>query len=239
VAEDNEFNAQLIEHLLVRRGHHAVLAADGREALGLLEKSAFDLLILDIHMPEHRDKCLAAGMDEFLTKPFRPDDLWATIDRLMGSVVPATSTNGEIAEPHVALDSATILATCGGDEALLAKMCQTFCSRMPEHLAALEQALETADTRRVREIAHKMRGMLATFSKDAGKVASQLEEAASEDTAAQGRVDECRTLGKELSDIATETVENVMQLSLKRLQDPNVKIGSAGLLAGQTVGPKS
>jgi PAS domain S-box-containing protein len=272
VAEDNEFNAQLIEHLLVRRGHHAVLAADGREALGLLEKSAFDLLILDIHMPEldgfevveairrleqgtdrhlpvvaltarsrseDRDKCLAAGMDEFLTKPFRPDDLWATIDRLMGSVVPATSTNGEIAEPHVALDSATILATCGGDEALLAKMCQTFCSRMPEHLAALEQALETADTRRVREIAHKMRGMLATFSKDAGKVASQLEEAASEDTAAQGRVDECRTLGKELSDIATETVENVMQLSLKRLQDPNVKIGSAGLLAGQTVGPKS
>jgi len=277
VAEDNEFNAQLIEHLLVRRGHRAVLAADGREALGLLEKSAFDLLILDIHMPEldgfevvetirrleqgtdrhlpvvaltarsrseDRDKCLAAGMDEFLTKPFRPDDLWATIDRLMGSQGPATMTNGEIAEPHIELNAATILATCGGDEALLTKMCQTFCSRMPEHLAALDQALETQDTRSVREIAHKMRGMLTTFSKDAGNVASKLEDTASEDTAledtgTQGRVDECRALGKELRDVATELVEIVMHLSLKRLQDPVVKIGSAGLLAGQTVGLKS
>jgi PAS domain S-box-containing protein len=267
VAEDNEFNAQLIEHLLVRRGHRAVLAADGRQALGLFEKSPFDLLILDIHMPEldgfevveairrleqgtdrhlpvvaltarsrseDRDRCLAVGMDEFLTKPFRPDDLWSTIDRLMESRVPATPTNDQNTQPRVDLDAATILATCGGDESLLTKMCQTFSSRMPEHLGALEQALETQDTRRVREVAHKMRGMLATFSKDAGEVASKLEE-----TAAQDRVDECGALGKELGAIATELVEIVMHLSLKRLQDPNAKIGNAGLLAGQTVGPKS
>jgi CheY-like chemotaxis protein len=267
VAEDNEFNAQLIEHLLVRRGHRAVLAADGREALAHVEKSAFDLLILDIHMPEldgfevvetirsrergtgqhlpvvaltarsrseDRDQCLAAGMDEFLTKPFRPDDLWAVIDRLMGSRPPVTPTNGRRAEPPVELDAATILATCGSDETLLAKMCQTFRSRMPEHLAALEQALESEDTGRVREIAHKMRGMLATFSSAAGSTASKLE-----DCAAQGRLDECRVLGQDLSEIAAELVKIVMQLSLKRLQDSHVKMVSTRLVAGQPIGPIS
>ena len=118
VAEDNDFNAQLIEHLLIRRGHRVSLAQNGRDALALLlGDSTFDLLILDIHMPEldgfdvtrairrreletgghlpvialtarsrseDRDKCLAAGMDEFMTKPFRADDLWTVMDRALG-----------------------------------------------------------------------------------------------------------------------------------------------------------
>src|SRR5205823_5529306 len=52
VAEDNEFNAQLLEQLLVRRGHRVRLAKNGREALALVEGEAFDLLLLDVHMPE-------------------------------------------------------------------------------------------------------------------------------------------------------------------------------------------
>jgi two-component system sensor histidine kinase/response regulator len=257
VAEDNDFNAQLIEHLLVRRGHRAVLAGDGREALALLEKSAFDLLILDIHMPEldgfevveaircreqcdsedgtgrhlpvialtarsrseDRDRCLAAGMDEFLTKPFRVEDLWAAIDRLIGSRLPAMSTNGQVAGPRVPLDATTILSACGGDDALLAKLCQTFRTRIPEHLESLQEALEGQDARRVREVAHKTRGMIATFSARAGEIASKLE-----DSAAQGRLDECRVLGKELNEIASELVEIVTHLSLKQLQVPSLRL---------------
>jgi PAS domain S-box-containing protein len=52
VAEDNEFNAQLLEQLLVRRGHRVRLATNGREALARAEIGGFDLLFLDIHMPE-------------------------------------------------------------------------------------------------------------------------------------------------------------------------------------------
>jgi response regulator RpfG family c-di-GMP phosphodiesterase len=216
-----------------------------------LEKSAFDLLILDIHMPEldgfevveairrgeqldsedgtgrhlpvialtarsrseDRDRCLAAGMDEFLTKPFRVDDLWAAIGRLIGSRLPAMSTNGEVVGPRVPLDAATILSACGGDEALLAKLSQTFRTRIPEHLGTLKEALEAQDTRRVREVAHKIRGMIATFSAGAGNVALKLE-----DSAAQGHIDECRVLAKELNEIASELVDIVTQLSLKQLQ---------------------
>src|SRR5205085_9605182 len=52
VAEDNEFNAQLLEQLLVRRGHRVRLASNGREALSRAAEEVFDLLFLDVHMPE-------------------------------------------------------------------------------------------------------------------------------------------------------------------------------------------
>ena len=139
--------------------------------------------------------------------------MWAVIDRLMGSRGPAISTEGRRVESCVTLDAATILATCGSDETLLAKMCQTFQVRVPEQLTALQQALEAEDTRRVREVAHKMRGMLATFA-SVGGVATRLE-----DCAVQGRLDECRTLGKELGEMAADLVEKTASLSLKRLQD--------------------
>jgi signal transduction histidine kinase/DNA-binding response OmpR family regulator/HPt (histidine-containing phosphotransfer) domain-containing protein len=51
-AEDNEFNRDLLEHMLARLGLSAAMAANGREALVLLEREPFDLLLLDIHMPE-------------------------------------------------------------------------------------------------------------------------------------------------------------------------------------------
>ena len=52
VAEDNPFNQQLVEHLLRRQGHDIQVASDGREALAALEQDRFDLMLLDVHMPE-------------------------------------------------------------------------------------------------------------------------------------------------------------------------------------------
>jgi CheY-like chemotaxis protein len=116
VAEDNELSAQVLEQALVRQGHRVRLASNGREVLALAEQEGFDLLLLDVHMPEldgfqvvrairereltagghlpiialtarsrkeDRERCLAAGMDDFQTKPIRPADLLAAIDRLL------------------------------------------------------------------------------------------------------------------------------------------------------------
>ena len=116
VAEDNEFNAQHLEQLLGMRGHRVRLATNGREALDMTDGGGFDLLLLDIHMPEvdgfqvvrvlrereqtagghlpvialtarsreeDRRQCLAAGMDDYLSKPIRAADLFAAIDRVV------------------------------------------------------------------------------------------------------------------------------------------------------------
>ena len=108
VAEDNPVNQRLIVRLLEKRGHRVVLADNGRQALAALEKESFDLVLMDVQMPEmdgfeatsairmreksigshqtiialtahamkgDREECLARGMDGYLTKPIRPQEL--------------------------------------------------------------------------------------------------------------------------------------------------------------------
>ena len=207
VAEDNEFNAQLLEQLLVRRGHRVRLATNGREALALAEEGGFDLLLLDVHMPEldgfqvvqairerertagghlpvialtarsrkeDRERCLAAGMDDFLAKPIQAADLWAAIDRVVGARPPADRPGPGLLDPRV------LLAACGGDAAILEKICQAFRARLPDHLTAVQDALRDRDAPRLREAAHKLCGMVAAFSTVAGGVASDLEDHAAE-----------------------------------------------------------
>jgi len=124
-AEDNPVNQRLVIRLLEKRGHRVVLAVDGRQAIEALNQGSFDLVLMDVQMPEmdgfeataiireqekktgkhqpiialtahamtgDRDRCLAAGMDGYLTKPIRPQEL----DQILESYV-----NRRISVPEV------------------------------------------------------------------------------------------------------------------------------------------
>src|SRR5262249_14412381 len=111
------------------------------------------------------------------------------------------------------LDPGVLLAACGGDAAILEKICQAFRARLPDHLRAVQDALRERDTPRLREAAHKLCGMVAAFSTVAGGVASDLE-----DHAAQGQLEEARPLVGQLETLAQELLRLVGGLSLEDLR---------------------
>ena len=115
LAEDNVVNRQLVLRLLEKRGHIVTPAANGQEAVDLVKKSLFDVVLMDVQMPGmdgfeatalirgdemstgahlpiiamtahamegDRQRCLDAGMDGYISKPIKVDDLIETIENL-------------------------------------------------------------------------------------------------------------------------------------------------------------
>jgi len=119
LAEDNPVNQQLAARLLQKRSHIVVIAGDGKQALAALGSQRFDLVLMDVQMPEmdgveatiairrrekdslehmpiiamtahvmagDRERFLAAGMDGYLSKPIRSQELFAAIDRIISTI---------------------------------------------------------------------------------------------------------------------------------------------------------
>jgi two-component system, sensor histidine kinase and response regulator len=116
LAEDNTVNQRLAVRMLEKRGHRVTVAGNGREALDALEKDAFDLVFMDVQMPEmdglvatsvirerekgtgrhqiviavtahamkgDRERCMANGMDNYLSKPIGPKELDEILEKYL------------------------------------------------------------------------------------------------------------------------------------------------------------
>ena len=239
VAEDNEFNVRHIQRLLTRRGNVVQVGSNGREALALAREGAFDVLLLDLHMPEldgfevirairereqstggrlpvialtarsrkeDRERCLAAGMDDYLAKPVRAAELFAAIDRLVAA-------SRDSSAPTSVLSPEVVLGACGGDAEGLRGLCQDFQAFAPARLGEVKDALRERDGPRLREAAHKLCGLLSAFSTPAGNVAAELEE-----KAAQGQIDQAPALVGRLETMTQRLLEQVDRLSLESLR---------------------
>jgi two-component system sensor histidine kinase/response regulator len=256
VAEDNEFNVRHLQELLARQGHVVGLARNGREALaqlgidghgpGPLPITPYDLLLLDLHMPEldgfqvvraireheretdghvpvialtarsrkeDRERCLAAGMDDYLAKPLRSADLFAAIERVVSADEIPRLTEPAVGNGPGLLDPIVLLAACGDEAEALRARCQDLRDYLPGRLAEVGDALRTGDAPRLREAAHKLYGVLSVFSTAAAAVASDLE-----DQAAGGRIDETAPLAGQLEAMAGELLRQVVSLSIETLR---------------------
>ena len=119
LVEDNAVNQVLAVRLLEKRGHTVAVTGNGKEALAALEKQSFDLVLMDVQMPDmdgfeataairkkektsgnhlpviamtahamvgDRERCLQAGMDDYIMKPIRPEELNDLLKRYSLSV---------------------------------------------------------------------------------------------------------------------------------------------------------
>jgi CheY-like chemotaxis protein len=246
LAEDNPYNQAVMEGLLPRRGHTVQAAGDGRAALAALESGNFDLLLLDIHMPEvdgfqvvaelrrrergtgkrlpiialtarsaegERERCLRAGMDDYLVKPARAAELFATIDRVVAGGDARPPAGPGHAGLNGLIDRAALLAACDGDEGLLRKMCQHFRAFVPGRLAEVSEALRERDAGRLREAVHKLGGMVSTFSAAAAEAVVLLGRLGSE-----GKFEEAAQANARLVEAVAGVLSVLEGLSAKQLQ---------------------
>jgi PAS domain S-box-containing protein len=204
IAEDHPTNQRLAQLLLERLGYRADAAANGQEALRALRRQPYDVVLMDVQMPEmdgleatraicrewppgqrprivaltataareDREACLEAGMDDYLSKPIRPAELIAALQRAIAAAPPADAgeappdaeaarDTGEVLDPEAVRNLQGMLGA--GFAATLPQLIDTFLGNSPGLLDKLQRALEQGDGEGVRRAAHALKSSSATF----------------------------------------------------------------------------
>jgi two-component system, sensor histidine kinase and response regulator len=206
LAEDNIVNQRVAVGLLKKRGHHVTVANNGVEALAALAHAPFDLILMDIQMPQmggveataeirrlerdagghirivamtahamtgDRERCLAAGMDGYLSKPVDPAVLFATVEQV-GDDAPEAEPQAQAAASPI--DREALLNRVGGDEELLMEIVQLFLVDCPLRVAAIRDAVDGGNADDIRLAAHALKGSASNMSATALTAAARTLE---------------------------------------------------------------
>jgi signal transduction histidine kinase/CheY-like chemotaxis protein len=204
LAEDNTVNQRLVVRMLEKRGHQVQMVSTGQQALAALAQRPFDVVLMDVQMPEmdgleataiiraqeqatgahlpiialtahamkgDQEKCLAAGMDAYVSKPMKADELYATIDRLVLSTV-----HEHVPADETPIDLSAALDTVEGDHALWADLMAVFLEDYPGQVAALRKAIDGGDAHQIDRLGHSLKGSLAAVGATTARtLADELE----------------------------------------------------------------
>jgi signal transduction histidine kinase/CheY-like chemotaxis protein/HPt (histidine-containing phosphotransfer) domain-containing protein len=217
LAEDNRVNQAVASRHLAKLGHTLVKANNGQEAIDLLQQQTFDLVLMDVQMPEldgfiatkkirareksthghipiiamtahamkgDRARCLAAGMDGYVTKPLNPEEVAAAIFTVLHEAREgdnATNVDKDKAKvkqvSEVPWNMSKTLEQLGDDVTLFQEVMEIFLTEAPKHLAALRLAVENGQAETVETAAHTLKGELGYLGiPEISQRASQIEE---------------------------------------------------------------
>ena len=193
LAEDNAMNQKVALRLLEQLGYRADVAGNGLEAIEALERRPYDVVLMDVQMPEldgldatrricergpeetrphiiamtanalpeDREACFAAGMNDYVAKPIRAEELVAALKR----VKPRANGDGDAAQVgFVSLEDSALqnLRELGGDD-FLADVIDAFLADAPELVATLRRSLDEGSTEELRRAAHTLKSNGATL----------------------------------------------------------------------------
>jgi signal transduction histidine kinase/CheY-like chemotaxis protein/HPt (histidine-containing phosphotransfer) domain-containing protein len=172
VADDNRMNQRLMQHLLGGAGIAYDIVDDGTKVIEKLQARHYQLVLLDIQMPVmdgymtarriredlrlsvpivamtahamrgEREKCLEAGMNEYLSKPIDAEELFAMIAKFVKGMT---------------IDLSYLHELSGGDREYEIEMANQFITCVPEELGQLEAALAAGDRGTASKVAHNLK----------------------------------------------------------------------------------
>jgi PAS domain S-box-containing protein len=205
LGEDNVVNREVASLVLRKLGHTVSVAGTGHEVIDVLDREPFDVVLMDVQMPEmdgleataqirireratgrrvpiigltahamkgDREQALASGMDDYLTKPLRIDDLAAVLEKW------ACSAQREVKLPS-GFRAEKLLSTFGSDETAARRLISLFLETTPLLLAEMRHALTAGDAELLRRTAHTLKGSFWELGyQQAAERARELEEKA-------------------------------------------------------------
>jgi CheY-like chemotaxis protein len=196
--EDNPVNQEVARFQLAKMGYRADIAKDGIDALAMLERSDYALVLMDCHMPQmdgfettarirsrsddkalipiiavtasggsvERDKCLQAGMDDFLLKPFRKEELSDKVSKWLPSASQSEQAGKAGGKLSVTADDvATGLKQIEEDygKEMVLKVVGLFIPDAEARIAQIDGAIKQEDFRALEEAAHGLKSGAANI----------------------------------------------------------------------------
>jgi CheY-like chemotaxis protein len=235
-------NQKVALRLLERLGYGADVASNGLEALEALERRLYDVVLMDVQMPEldgldaarricerwpperrphiiamtanalpeDRDACFAAGMNDYVAKPIRGEELGAALKR--ARPLPDREAGSQPSEICLEASALQNLRDLGGVE-FLAEVVDVFLADAPALIASLRTTLERQDAEELRRAAHTLKSNGSTLGAAAFADVCRTVEQHAKDGRLDGvpqlvdRVEqEYRTLQEALASLASEPV---------------------------------
>ena len=196
LAEDNPVNQRLAVRILEKWGHSVVVVGNGRKAVEAWEKGAFDLILMDVQMPEmsgyeavaairageklsgqhipvvamtahamegDREKCLAAGMDHYVTKPIDQKRLFEVVESFCTRRPPSENLTMNETNSALNFDPGVMLKRVDGDLELLKEVTGLFLEDAPRLITDVRHAISRSDGEALERAAHTLKGSIGNF----------------------------------------------------------------------------
>ena len=270
VAEDNQVNQLVATRIFEKLGHQATVVSNGREAFVAFQAGKFDLIAMDVQMPEmdgldatsairawektagthtpiiamtahamkgDRERCLAAGMDGYTSKPIRIGELEHAIAQLISPPNSAKVPVSEADQAYGAIDHTALLAGVDGNRRVLRELVRLFLADCPRRLAEIKEAIRRGDAGALGRAAHTLKGSIGNFAAKSAFAAAQRLEIMSRDIDLDNVGKACITLESELALLSEELRKLTMNSSIRKTKTDKrgrQKGGHAGTAEGIT-----
>jgi len=210
LAEDNPVNQKMAATMLRKAGYNVEVAENGRVAVEAVDKTSYDIILMDVQMPEldgfeatkiirekeginrnhiiiamtahalkgDRERCLEAGMDDYIAKPINPEEMFSIIRKWVKTKIEEPADETEIKQTYAEslqkedaskespVDIKSAMARFDNDTEFFKTMLNEFLGYAPDQIKALEEAVKSGDADAVQKHAHSIKGAAGNLSAD-------------------------------------------------------------------------